>query len=117
MYKIPKDVAAFDGHYFGTHVPLAQMLPGLRKYVIRQGPKAMPLGASDYHLVATSYFDDVAAVDRALASPEGQAEAADRRILAPNEGDVVMFLIDSHEMQSDDCPDANPTGFLDHLLS
>ncbi|MGH6973834.1 MAG: EthD family reductase, partial [Stellaceae bacterium] len=32
IYKTPKDKAAFDRHYFGTHVPLAKKIPGLRKY-------------------------------------------------------------------------------------
>ena len=31
MYKTPKDAAAFDKHYFATHVPLAKKMPGLRK--------------------------------------------------------------------------------------
>ena len=30
MYKPPKDAAAFDRYYFGTHVPLAKTIPGLR---------------------------------------------------------------------------------------
>ena len=31
IYKMPKDVKAFERHYFEKHVPLAKKLPGLRK--------------------------------------------------------------------------------------
>ena len=97
MYRIPKDIVAFDEHYFGTHVALAQMLPGLRKVEILQGPHAMPFGASDFHLMATYHFDNMDAADRAFATPEGRAEEADRRILAPDDGDVITLLVDGYE--------------------
>jgi uncharacterized protein (TIGR02118 family) len=51
MYRIPKDAAAFDLHYFDIHVPLAQLLPGLRKYEIVQG--ASVLESPEYHLKET----------------------------------------------------------------
>ncbi len=44
MYKKPKDTAAFDKHYFEKHVPIAKKIPGVRKYVVSQGPVATPGG-------------------------------------------------------------------------
>jgi uncharacterized protein (TIGR02118 family) len=99
MYRTPKDAAAFDVHYFDIHVPLAQLLPGLRKYEIVQGLGA--LESPEYHLKATFHFDDAVAADWALRSPEGLAAAADRQLMAPAEGDVVMFLVDGYEMALD----------------
>jgi len=96
LFRTPKDIAAFDEHYFETHVPLAKMLHGLRKYEILQGPGAIENEA--FHLVATFHFDDVFAADWALASPEGKAAEAHRRTFVPDDNDVLMFLIDSHEM-------------------
>jgi uncharacterized protein (TIGR02118 family) len=32
IYRTPKNVEAFDRHYFEIHVPLAKKIPGLRKY-------------------------------------------------------------------------------------
>jgi len=96
MYRIPKDTAAFDTHYFETHVPLAKLLPGLRKYEIVQGPLENP----EFHLLATFHFDDADAAERALASPEGRAAEADRRLMAPGDNDVVMFLVDGCEFGS-----------------
>lgn len=98
IWKNPKDVAAFDRHYFETHIPLAKKLPGLRKYEVSQGPIVTPHGTSDFHLVATLHFDDLAAIKTAFASPEGEICAADRRDLAPNPSDFLMFLFDSREV-------------------
>lgn len=95
MYRTPKDPAAFDAHYFETHVPLAKMLPGLRKLEVVQGPGA--LDNPDFYLMATFHFDDSGAADWALSSPEGQAAAADRKLMAPGDNDVLMFLVDSVE--------------------
>jgi len=38
IYRTPKDVEAFDRHYFEIHVPLAWKIPGLRKYEISDAP-------------------------------------------------------------------------------
>lgn len=78
MYRTPADPAAFDRYYFGTHVPIAKKIPGLRQYEVTRGPVSLLTGAaSAYHLVATLTFDSLAAIHAALASPEGQATAAD----------------------------------------
>ena len=98
IYKTPKDVAAFDKHYFGTHVPLAKKLPGLRKYEVSQGPIRTPAGASGFHLIATLHFDDMAAIQTAFASPEGKAAAADVRVFTPDASEVQMLLFDNREV-------------------
>ena len=77
MYRTPKDTAAFDKHYQQTHVPLAKKIPGLRKFELNQGAIGTPAGPSPFHLIATLHFDDMAALQKALGSPEGQAAAAD----------------------------------------
>ena len=96
MYRTPKDPAAFDRYYFATHVPIAKKIPGLRKYEVSEGPVATPAGASGFYLVATLRFDDMAAIQRAFASPEGQAAAADVQTFAT--GGVDMFMFDSREV-------------------
>lgn len=98
IYKTPQDVAAFERHYFGTHTPLAKRLPGVRKYEVSQGPIMTPTGVSDFHFVATLHFDDLAAIKRAFASPEGQACAADRRNFAPDPSQFLMLLFDDREV-------------------
>jgi uncharacterized protein (TIGR02118 family) len=96
MYKAPKDVGAFDKYYFDKHLPIAKRIPGLRKYEVSQGPVVTPVGPSGFHLVATLHFDDLAAIQRAFASAEGQAAAADVQTFATAGAD--MFLFDSREV-------------------
>ncbi|HWG04520.1 MAG TPA: EthD family reductase [Beijerinckiaceae bacterium] len=96
MYKTPSDRAAFDKHYFESHVPLAKKIPGLRKYEVSGGPIASPTGGAVYHLVAILHFDDMAALQNAFASAEGQAAAADVQTFAT--GGVDMFMFDSRDV-------------------
>jgi uncharacterized protein (TIGR02118 family) len=95
-YKTPKDPSAFDRHYFDTHVPLAKKIPGLRKYEVSTGPVMLPAGPSGAHLIAILHFDDAATIQRAFASPEGQAAAADVQTFAT--GGVDLFFFDSREV-------------------
>jgi uncharacterized protein (TIGR02118 family) len=98
IYKQPPDAAAFDAHYFGVHVPLAKRLAGLRRYEVSRGPIVSPTCGPPWHLVATLHFDDLAAIKAAFATPLGQACAADRRKLAPDDADLVMLLFDSEDV-------------------
>jgi len=91
IYGAPMDPDAFDRYYFETHVPLAKTIPGIRRYEVSRGPILNPEGPSKAHLVATLVFDDLAAIRRAFASPEGQATAADVRTFATGGADMLMF--------------------------
>jgi uncharacterized protein (TIGR02118 family) len=91
MYKTPRDMSAFDQYYFDRHVPLAKKIPGLRKYEVNEGPVATPAGPSGIHLVATLHFDDMAAIQNAFASAEGQAAAGDLQNFATGGADLYFF--------------------------
>lgn len=75
IYEQPADVAAFDDHYFGVHVPLAKRLPGLRRYAVSRNPTAVR-GPRPY-LVAELDWDDVASLRTDFASPLGRDTAND----------------------------------------
>ena len=77
LYNQPADPAAFDRYYFQTHVPLAKKIPGLRSYTVSSGKPALMAGTLSPHLVAELEFDTLAALQAAMAAPEGQAAAAD----------------------------------------
>jgi uncharacterized protein (TIGR02118 family) len=96
VYKTPKDASAFDRYYFSTHVALAKKIPGLRRYEVSDGAVAAPAGPSGVHLIAILHFDDVAAIQAAFASPEGQAAAADLQNFAT--GGAELFFFDSREV-------------------
>ena len=91
IYKTPADAAAFDKHYFGTHVPIAKKIPGLRKYEVSQGPVVTPLGPSGFHLIATLHFDDMEAIQKAFASAEEQATAADVQTFTTDPPHILLF--------------------------
>lgn len=98
VYRTPADVAAFERHYFTTHVPLTKQLPGLRRYDVSHGPIMSPFGPSDAYMIATLHFDDMAAIRAAFASEAGQACAADRRVFAPDPTSFQTFLFNSREV-------------------
>jgi uncharacterized protein (TIGR02118 family) len=91
MYRTPKDPAAFDAYYFDKHVPIAKKIAGVRRYEVSHGPIETPAGPSSYHLVATLHFDDMAAIQKAFASAEGQAAVADVQTFATGGVDIHMF--------------------------
>jgi len=98
IYRTPADLDAFERHYFGTHVPLAKKIPGLRKYEVSHGPVTAMAGSPDVHMIGTLYFDDMDAIQRAFASPEGRAAAADRQTYAPDSSGIQMFLFDDRDV-------------------
>ncbi len=98
IYKTPANVETFEKHYFGTHIPLTKKMPGFRKYEVSRGPISVLAGPADIYLIGTVHFDDLEAMKKAFASPEGRAAAADRQLFAPNETGVQIFTFDTREV-------------------
>ncbi|MEO7152726.1 MAG: EthD family reductase [Burkholderiaceae bacterium] len=90
IYQQPTDPAAFDRYYAQTHVPLAKTIPGLRSYEVTRGDVMGMGGKHAVYLVATLGFDSMAAIATAMASPQGQATAADLANFASAGVDVMM---------------------------
>lgn len=76
LYGSPADPAHFRAYYAGTHLPLAARLPGLLAMRHSFAPEGVG-GPSPYFCVFEAEFADAAALGAAMASPEGQAVAAD----------------------------------------
>lgn len=93
IYGEPEDRAAFGRYYQETHIPLAKTIPGLRGYEVSRGPVMTPAGPAEAHLVATLAFDDMAAIQAAFASAEGQAAAADLQRFATGGAQMMMFEV------------------------
>jgi len=77
LYNQPADPDAFDRYYFETHIPIAGKIPGLRSCTVSSGSVGLIAGGQPAHLVAELEFDTMADLQSAMASPEGQATAAD----------------------------------------
>ena len=76
LYPPPKDPAHFKKYYEGTHLPLAQQMPGLISS--RHSFAIEGVGApSPYFCVWEGTFADEAAMGAAMQSPIGQKVAAD----------------------------------------
>jgi uncharacterized protein (TIGR02118 family) len=90
LYNPPADPAAFDKYYHGTHIPLAEKIPGVRSVVISAAPPRV-LAGNRVHLVAELTFDSMADLDAALASPEGMATAADLVNFAQAGATLLVF--------------------------
>jgi uncharacterized protein (TIGR02118 family) len=76
---------------FRKHMPIAKTIPGVRKYEVSEDPVVSPMGGSNYHLVAILHFDDVAAIQNAFASAQGQAAVADVQTFATGGADIFLF--------------------------
>ena len=98
IYRKPADPAAFDNHYFATHVPLAKQLPGLRNYRVSRGPIVGRMTPEAPYMIATLHFDSMAAMQAAFATEVGKACAADRRVFAPDDADATMLLFDEEAL-------------------
>lgn len=83
LYAQPDDPDAFDEHYFGTHIPLVQVMPGLQRAEAAKFLAAMDGGDQTFYLSAELYFADRAAMESAFGSPEGRATGADYQKIAP----------------------------------
>jgi uncharacterized protein (TIGR02118 family) len=91
LYNQPADPAAFDRYYFDKHVPIAKKIPGLRTYTVSAGNPTMVAGNTSPHMIAELDFDTMEALQSAMASPEGQAAAADLPNFAPSGVTLLVF--------------------------
>jgi uncharacterized protein (TIGR02118 family) len=77
----PTDIQAFERHYREVHIPLAKKMAGLRRYTLSRNASAVR-GGEPLYRIAELDWDDMAALQRAFQSPEGQATAEDVAHLA-----------------------------------
>jgi uncharacterized protein (TIGR02118 family) len=77
LYGHPKDSAGFERYYLDVHTPIALKVKGLRRFEIAKVSGTADGTPAPYYRTADLYFDDAAAMQTALGSPEGQAAAAD----------------------------------------
>ena len=81
LYRRPDfDAERFRRYVEESHLPLVVRLPGLRRMMVNWAHPGWPAGLpgfSDCDGIAEDWFDSVEALQAALASPQGQAVAAD----------------------------------------
>lgn len=76
LYGTPDDAAEFDRYYEEVHIPIAKRMQGLVRWTLTK-PDHQQGEMADVYLVADLYAATKEELDAILASPEGQAAAAD----------------------------------------
>lgn len=96
LYNQPLDRDAFEEYYAQTHLPLAARLPRVRSFDINVGSVMSPDGSEPFYRIAAVMWDSMDDLQAALASPEGQATAADLANFAT--GGVTLALLDAERI-------------------
>ncbi|QQZ08392.1 EthD family reductase [Heyndrickxia vini] len=84
LFKKPEDPASFDEHYFNTHMPITNQIPGLEKVEITKMSSSSP-----YYLMCVMYYASKEAFKEASKTPESKASGKDVMEFA---GDIVTFM-------------------------
>ncbi|NSY99153.1 EthD family reductase [Agrobacterium tumefaciens] len=75
LYAQPADASQFRAHLETVHLPLVSKFPGLR--AMRHGFDVASPAGPKYYAVVDCEFDTEDSMKTALASPQGEAAAAD----------------------------------------
>jgi uncharacterized protein (TIGR02118 family) len=88
LFKRPADEAVFETSY-NQNLALMKKLPGIRR---RQACVVLgsPAGKSPYYRALELYFDDFAALDKALLSEEGRAAGTDLMQFAGHDTELIF---------------------------
>ena len=89
LYKKPVNVDAFEQHYAAVHIPLVEKIPGIRKTEWTRF-LAAPTGEAPYYMMYEMYFDNMAAYQAAMKSPENLAAGQDLLSFA---SDIVTLMV------------------------
>jgi uncharacterized protein (TIGR02118 family) len=92
MFGRTSDPIGLETRWSQDFVRLAEKMPGLRRVSVSR-VLGGPGGEVDLHLVHEFYFDDLAAVQAAMASPEGQAAG---RALMEFAGESATLVFAEH---------------------
>jgi len=94
LYTRPDDTDAFDKHYLGVHMPLANAIPGVQRAETGRVAAAADGGEQSYYRIAELYFADQAALEAGFGSAEGKATAADYQQIAPPGSRMFVEVLD-----------------------
>jgi uncharacterized protein (TIGR02118 family) len=77
MYGHPKDPAAFDRYYYEVHLPIAKRIKGFTRWTVGKVSGTPDGKPAPYYYFADLFAESRAAMEKILASPEGQAAVKD----------------------------------------
>ncbi len=95
LYTQPDDPDVFERQYANVHMPMVHKIAGLERdetgIFIAEADGGDPI----FYRIAELYFPDRATLDKALATPEGQAAAADYVKIAPRGSRMLVQEVDA----------------------
>ena len=94
LYRTPEDPAAFERHYFGSHVPLVERTPGLLENRVHRVTRQF-VGEPAWFLLAELVFESPEAMKQAFGTEEWAASGADLQSWGGMEL-VTMFAAEPH---------------------
>jgi uncharacterized protein (TIGR02118 family) len=94
LYRTPEDPAAFEQHYFGSHVPLIEKTPGLLENRVHRVTRQF-VGEPAWFLLAELVFESPEAMKQAFRTEEWAASGADLQSWGGMEL-VTMFAAEPH---------------------
>jgi len=74
LHNTPIDLSSYDDYYVNVHMPLVRRIPGVTNIRYGRVIRAADGGPAPYFLISDVYFEDEAALQVAIESPE-MAEA------------------------------------------
>lgn len=89
LYKQPEDREKFDEHYFNTHIPLTEKIPGLKKVEMTR-IIGSPMGKSEYYMLCEMYYEDHESMKAAMKTDEAKASGKDAMRFA---GELLTLMI------------------------
>ncbi len=99
LYQVPESPDDFEQHYFGTHVPLVEKVPGLVENRVHRIVRQF-VGKPGFHLVAELVFESAESMAAALKSDEWTAAGEDLRSWGGLDL-AVMFTAEPHGPRND----------------
>ena len=75
IYRPPADQKAFDQHYFESHNPLMEKVPGHQRIEVSRVQRS--LMGDEFYLMFEMWFEDADALKAGLRSPENAAAGKD----------------------------------------
>jgi uncharacterized protein (TIGR02118 family) len=90
LYGQPENPDPFERHYAEMLTPLAETIPGLRRFEAARGFATPDGSAVPYQHIAELTFDDMDALQAGTGSSEGQAAVDDLANFAS--GGVTIFF-------------------------
>lgn len=90
VWSHPEDIDGFEQYYESIHAPKAAAIPGLKRLVLTRTSDALGDDPSPFHRIAELWFEDRAALDAAIDSPE-LAVAADDAVEMEKRFGVTLY--------------------------